>query len=238
MMLHRKTRFQQITMRKHGTFIVCAFILMLLVPVSSPKASGAPGSGTSSTAKDLLKKANYYYSVDDITDRASDTYRELLTKYPKSPEAEQAQFYLGLYFHKKFYCLRSKGGKVDAWSVFNEAERALNTYNKNYSSKGTGAYLADSYFVLAMIYLQRGSDTNRQQAASYLDSMATAASRDRSVFIQDIVWTPNAKANLNVMCDARKLASAGLASMKRFNSFDQLVDDLRNWCRTNCGAQR
>ena len=234
MMLPRKTKFQQITMHKHWMFI-CAFILMLLAPVSSPKASGA---GTSSSAKDLLKKANYYYSVDDITDRASDTYRELLTKYPKSPEAEQAQFYLGLYFHKKFYCLRYQGGKVDAWSVFNEAERALNTYLKNYSSKGTKAYLADSNFVLAIIYLQRGSDANKQQAVSYLNSVATAASRDPKVFIQDIVWTPNAKANLNVVCDGRKLSDAGLGSMKRNSNFEQLVDDLRNWCRKNCSSQK
>lgn len=219
----------------------CLFSLLVLTmvfPASSlGNAYGASAPSALSSAKDLLKKANYYYSVDDITDRAADTYRELLAKYPKSREAEQAQFYLGLYFHKKFYCLRYKGGKVDAWSAFNEAERALNTYVKNYSSRGTRAYLTDSYFVLALIYLQRGSDTNKQQAASYLNSMATAASRDSRVFIQDIVWTPNTRANLNVACDAKKLAAAGLGSMKRFKSFDQLVDDLRNWCRTNCGAQ-
>jgi len=220
------------SLTKKVSVVLCLVIILLCPP---PQFKTVHGATSSQTAKQLLSQASYYYSIDDISDRASDLYRQILAKYPNSLEAEQAQFYLGLYFHKKFYCLRNRS-KIDNWSAFNNAEEALNAYIKKYSSRGTKSYLADAYFTLAIIYLQRGGDTNRKRAIDYLNKMNVAASKDSRVYVEYIVWTPNPKENINAYCDTRKLAAVSLAPLgsSNYSDFDSLLYDLRKWGRSYC----
>jgi tetratricopeptide (TPR) repeat protein len=191
------------------------------------------GTPVATASQQLLNQASYYYSVDDTSDRAADLYRQVVAKYPNSPEAEQAQFYLGLYFHKKFYCLRSRN-RIDDWSAFNSAEEALNKYIKDYSYRGAKAYLADAYFTLALIYLQRGDASNRQTAINYLNTMVRdAAAKDSQVYVDSIVWTPDTNESIKFNYKTIQLAAALQEAIGHSNDFDRLRVELRNWCRKN-----
>src|ERR1044071_538944 len=69
------------------------------------------------TAVQLLKEGTSYQSADDTSDRAAISYRLVIQKYPSSPEAEQAQYFLGTYYEKKFFLLEGKSKEQD-WSSF------------------------------------------------------------------------------------------------------------------------
>jgi tetratricopeptide (TPR) repeat protein len=202
-------------------FVVLCLVVTLLCPL--PRFGTAMGTPVATASQQLLNQASYYYSVDDTSDRAADLYRQVVARYPTSPEAEQAQYYLGLYFHKKFYCLRIRN-RIDDWSAFNSAEEALNGYIR----RGSKAYLADTYFTLALIYLQRG---NSAKASEYLSSMKNAAAKDPQVYVQSIVWTPNTKENINANCNTSELAAYSQTVIG--HSFGSLVNELRNWCGQN-----
>jgi hypothetical protein len=185
------------------------------------------------TAAQLLREGNSYQSADDTSDRAAIVYRLLIQQYPKSIQAEQAQFYLGTYYQKKFYILEYRN-RIEDWSSFNQAEDALWGYVAKYSSKGTKFYLADTYHTLAMIKLRRGGDTYRADAKMLLKKMSDAADKDPRVYMYKVVWTPRKDDITKGYCDTRALAAANLDAIDRIYFFNDIVFDLRNWCRNNC----
>lgn len=207
-----------------------SLILLLSFSFSDLKGQSKKSTSRSGGAAQLLKQGTYYQSIDDISDRAADSYRLVILKYPGSAEAEQAQFYLASYYQKKFFILE-KTSHVEDWSAFNEAEAALHRYIEKYPSKGKGSYLADAYHTLAIIALRRG-DTGL--ATQHLNKMSKAATRDPKVFIYKVVWSRDPSAVVNVNCTTKALATGTLESMRSSLSFDQLVGGLRTWCRSHC----
>src|ERR1700704_5366933 len=97
------------------------------------------------TAVQLLNEGSAYQSADDTNDRAAIAYRLVIQRYPRTAQAEQAQYFLGTYYEKKFFLLEGQS-KVEDWSSFNEAEQALYGYVGTYKLRGTKSYLADSYY--------------------------------------------------------------------------------------------
>lgn len=214
----------------HGFPIFKARVLptILLVVVSFNGTALLAHQSAAQSAKQLLDQATYYHSIDDTTERAADLYRLVQTRYPHTLEAELATYYLGLYYQKKFYVLMNTS-RVANWTAFNQAEAALQTYIKIYSNSGRKGYLADAYHTLAIIALQRG---NRQAAESYLREMVSAASKDGTVYVSNIVWSPDKKALVNRTCDTRSLAAQTLKLSNLY--FDQAIGELRSWAESAC----
>jgi outer membrane protein assembly factor BamD (BamD/ComL family) len=184
-----------------------------------------------STAAKLLSEGTYYQSGDDTSDRAADSYRQLILRYPKSTQAEQAQFYLGTYYENKFFILEHKY-KTQDWSSFNQAEDALHTYVAKYPR---GSYSADAYFALAMISLRRGYNHNkyRADAISSLNKMS-AQKADSNVYIYRVVWTPYSEDVVKLTCYKNSLAAYEQILINRNSTFDAFTIALTLWCRNNC----
>lgn len=183
-----------------------------------------------SQAAKLLSEGTYYQSSDDTSDRAADLYRQLILKYPTSPQAEEAQFYLGTYYQNKFFILQNKY-KVQDWSSFNQAEDALNTYIKKYPN---GSYSADSYYVLALISLRRGySNKYRDNAISLLNKMS-GQKADGFVYIFRVVWTPDSDDVLKRNCPKKLLALYEKLLINQNSTFDNFTIALRGWTKASC----
>ena len=114
MMLATKTPGQLFSQRNQRLFTVVTLISLVLAPVS-PGCVGfaAAGADVASSAKDLLKKGDYYYSIDDTTDRAAELYKQLIARYPTSLEAEQAQITRA--FSKKFIACSMPAEAKSGW---------------------------------------------------------------------------------------------------------------------------
>ena len=80
--------------------------------------------GKTPSAAQLLKQGSSYQAADDTSDRAADIYRQLIRLFPKSLEAEAAQFFLGTYYHRKFFILEQRNRTQD-WESLNRAEEEL-----------------------------------------------------------------------------------------------------------------
>jgi tetratricopeptide (TPR) repeat protein len=211
-------------MRTHKSVIAAlAGALLLTFRVFQPPVAAQ-------SAAQLLKEGRYYQGSDDTTDRAADRYRSIINKYPNSPQAEEAQFYLGTYYQKKFYILEHTE-LVQDWSSFNQAEEALNEYVRRYSVKGAKFYLADAYHTLAVIAIRRG-DT--KTALYQLQQMLQASSKDPLVHIYKMVWSPSSEDVVKSVCHSKNLASATLEVAGGDMPFSERIRRLRDWCRSNC----
>ena len=179
------------------------------------------------TPEQLLRQGSRYQASDDTSDRAPELYRELITKHPKSAEAESAQFFLGSYYQRKFFILEGRN-QVQDWGSFNMAEEALYTYLDRYPR---GVYLADSYHTLALIALRRNY---RDKAISLWTRMKEVADKDKKVYIFRLTWSTNPDDVIKGYCDTKALAEASLAVMDQKSSFADKVNSLTNWARANC----
>ena len=204
--------------------LVCLATLMIILVASDAR------SQSRSSASQLLSEGTYYQSGDDTSDRAADLYRQLILKYPKSTQAEQAQFYLGTYYQNKFFILEHKHRSQD-WSSFNQAENALKTYIAKFPR---GSYLADAYYALALISLRRGySNKYRDNAISRLKEMSGQRA-DGQVYLHKVVWSPHSDDVLKRTCEKNSLAANELILINRISTFDGFMVALKEWCRNNC----
>jgi hypothetical protein len=179
------------------------------------------------TAVQLLNEGIAYQNADDTNDRAAIAYRLVIQQYPRSLQAEQAQYFLGTYYEKKFFLLQ---GKLEDWSSFNEAEKALYGYVGKYKNTGTKSYLADSYFNLAIIALRRGY---RDSAGKFLALMRDSARKDSKVYVSKVV-PRRSDETIKKYCDTKSLAAATLNALNNSSSFEGTIKDLTGWCQTNC----
>lgn len=187
----------------------------------------AKGQGT---AAQLLKEGSSYQSADDLSDRAAIAYRTVIQRYPRSPQAEQAQFYLGTYYQNKFFILEHQY-KTQDWSSFNQAEDALHTYVEKYPK---GSYLADAYYALAMISLRRGYNNKyRDDAMSWLNKMSGQRA-DGEVSMYKVVWSPHPDDIIKRTCEKNSLAAGETILINRNSTFENFTIALTEWCRNNC----
>lgn len=191
-------------------------------------ASSIVGNGQD-TAVHLLNEGIAYQNADDTNDRAAIAYRLVIQKYPRSLQAEQAQYFLGTYYEKKFFILQGQS-KLEDWSSFNESEKALYGYVGKYKTMGTKSYLADSYFRLAIIALRRGY---RSSAKTLLAQMNDSARQDSKVYVSKVA-PRRSDETIKKYCDTKSLAAAAMNALNNSSSFDGAIDNLTGWCRTNC----
>src|SRR6185295_8272664 len=59
-------------------------------------------------AEQLLREGSRFQAVDDTTDRAAELYQQVMRSYPKSTEAEAAQYFVGGYYSKKFFIIEKR----------------------------------------------------------------------------------------------------------------------------------
>lgn len=202
--------------------VTIGFAIVLL----SGSAIGVRGQAS---AVQLLKEGSAYQSADDTNDRAASAYHLVIQKYPSSTQAEQAQYFLGTYYEKKFFLLEGQS-KLEDWSAFNEAEQALYGYVGMYTSRGTKSYLADSYYALAIIALRRGY---RDAASKLLTKMSNSARQDSQVYLSKVVPRRSDEV-IKKYCDTKSLAAAALDAINNSSSFDATINNLTGWCRRNC----
>lgn len=220
-MLKKRTYSNQAM--KSLAFVCLATLLIMLV-------TWDVRSQERSSAAKLLSEGTYYQSGDDTSDRAADSYRQLILRYPDSTQAEQAQFYLGIYYQNKFFILEHRY-KTQDWSSFNQAEDALHTYVGKYPR---GSYLADAYYALAMISLRRGySNKYRADAKSWLNKMSGQRA-DGKVYLYKVVWSPHSDDVIKLTCEKNSLAANELILINRISTFEGFTIALKEWCRNNC----
>jgi hypothetical protein len=203
--------------------LIClaACLISQLTTVTRPQESGAAR---------LLNEGTYYQSGDDISDRAADSYRQLILKYPKTTQAEQAQFFLGTYYQNKFFIVEYRQKRQD-WSSFNQAEDALRTYITKYPR---GSYLADAYYSLALISLRRGYNNQYRQDAKSLLDMMSKQGVDGQIYVYKVVWSPYPEDVVKLTCQKNSLAAGELTLINRISTFEGFRTASGEWCRNNC----
>jgi hypothetical protein len=185
-------------------------------------------------ADELLKKGYFYYNNDDITDKAATQFRAVMAKYPKSDEAETAQYYLGSYFQRKYYVELTKYRRTDP-NALKSAKDAYRAYTNKYYKSGNHQWLADAFFNLALVFLQQGDAKN---AGYELNKMGGAASLDGSVYIYQVIYSQNKDDVLNSEFRTKALADYASSIVGNSNqSFAQKVAAIKQWCR-NQGAKQ
>lgn len=175
----------------------------------------------------LLKEGSRYQAIDDTSDRAAELYQQIIKSYPRSPEAEAAQFFLGSYYSRKFFIIE-KRSNVQDWGSMNRAEQELYAYITKY---GHGFYLADAYHTLALIALRRDY---RENARVLWTRTRDAAARDQKVYILRVTWSPYNDDVIKGYCDTVALSGFSLDLLNKKASFNQAVSELTNWARNNC----
>ena len=205
----------------------CSLLFRLALTVCFVGALTTTAFGKTPTAAQLLKQGSSYQAADDTTDRAADIYRQLIRLFPRSVEAEAAQFFLGTYYERKFFILEQRN-KTEDWDALNQAEQELYKYKGKYPK---GSYLADTYHILAIIALRRGYS---KTAVSWLQTMKQAAAADKKVYIFRMTWSPNTNDVVKRYCDTRALADANLEPIKKEYWFSGVMNEVTNWARRNC----
>ncbi len=193
--------------------------ILLIISIADRAACQKP--------EQLLREASRYQAIDDTSDRATEMYQQLIKQYPNSAEAESAQYFSGAYYSRKFFIIE-KRNNVQDWGSMNRAEQELYAYIGKYQR---GFYLADSYNTLAIIALRRGY---RDSARSLWTKMKETAGQDRKVYVYRVTWSSSNDDVIKGYCDTAALAAVSLDLMGRKMSFDQVVNELTNWARSNC----
>jgi len=209
---------------KQAQYVVVALSLFVLI--------GWANCANAQPARELLDEGMYYHGLNDTSDRAAERYQMTMKISPRSQQAEEAQYYLGTYFHKKFYLLEERYGVQD-WSTFNRAEEAYFEYISKYNARGFHLYLSDAHYALAMVALRRGSDENAQK---YLRALHKTSLKDKEVDLFYGLLPSDSRDVKNAVCDSRSLAAATLEIISKERSFPGRTNMLTQWYRSNCKA--
>ena len=201
--------------------------MVLLLPPGSLAQS--PVAQTDQTAQIKLDLALHHYDTDDLDKRAEDLLKQLLIRrYDGTPQSETAQYYLGAYYQRRFYLCSVKQGDPD-WSALKQGRDEYRKYTDKYYNAGTHKWLNDSFFNLAMVYLQLGEPWN---AVNELEKMKKAAEIDPVVYIYQIVWSSQSYDVIDSSLPADKLADYALKVIKENGQdFGRAVVLIQKWCQ-------
>ena len=143
--------------------------------------ANAPVASTTTFQKGLFLLNN-----DDITDGAAESFKKVTASEGK--RAEDAQYYLGLYFQRKYYITKSRT-QVGDWASLYYSEKELRGYIAKYGTEGTGKWLADAWFALVLIDIERNDPIKLKRDRAGLRS---AEGRDGEVYVYEVVWSRRA----------------------------------------------
>lgn len=226
----------------HSSWWMVCLLLLISLPVLglSVVAQRRPTRVVQTTdPKAILAKADLYFKNNDITDRAAVEYRTVRDRFPRTREAATAQYSLGSYYHRKFYIQREKKLKED-YGVLVEAQGQYEDYVNRYAWQSNTEWLADAYFNLALIFLQRREN---KRAEEYLGKMYGAAPYDRSTYVYQVIWSPNSSDTIDSNLDSKQLAeyangliysdaySAEQSGKPSGGTFEAIVEKIKRWCK-------
>jgi hypothetical protein len=215
---------------------LCRVCLLALVALLQPANSFALSESShfdqaaqKSSAQSMLELALFHYNSDDLSDKAEQSLKRLLTKeYYGTQESETAQYYLAAYYQRRFYLYREKRGSQD-WNSLQQAAAEYRRYTDNYYRTGTHTWLNDSFFNLAMVNFQLGQAEN---ATNELSKMGEAAGRDDTVYIYQVVWSSQSQDVIDSPIPAAKLAEyTKKVFTENPGSFDKAVWLIKKWCQ-------
>ena len=98
-------------------------------------------------------------------------------------------------------------------------------------------WLADAYFNLALIFLQRGDN---KRAEEFLGKMYGAAPYDRTTHVYQVIWSPNTKDIIDSSFDSKQLAEYANSLIYSYayaqqrvpgRPFDSIVEKIKGWCK-------
>jgi hypothetical protein len=216
-------RFRQICMIAGMVLLLPAGIL------AQSKKPQAAQMADNTSPQGTLDLAMYYYNNDDLEDDAKELFKRLLTpRYKNTPQSETAQYYLAAYYQRRFYLCREKRGDPD-WSALRDAVVQYRKYTDNYYGGEKHKWLNESFFNLAMVYLQLGEPWN---AVNELSKMRKAAEIDPAVYIYQIVWSSQSQDVIDSDLPAAQLADyAKKVVQENGNNFDKAVLLIQKWCQ-------
>ncbi len=159
-------------------------------------------------------------------------------KFPNTPEAATAQYNLGSYYHRKFYIQREKKLKEE-YVLLVEAQGQYEDYVSRYAWKTKSPdWLADAYFNLALVFLQRGDN---KKAEEFLGKMYGAAPYDRTTQVYQVIWSPNTKDIIDSNFDSKQLAeyansciysyAYSVQQVQAGPPFDTIIEKIKLWCK-------
>ena len=204
-----------------GPFLLACFLLA---------TAGQARAQTCATADQCLSLGLFYYNNDDISDKARQQFKLVMTKYPRSTkQVETAQYYLASYYQRKYYIQVQRLRKRDS-ALLESAAAEYRNYTDRYYKSGSSEWLADAFFNLALVYLQMGETTS---AYNELSKMRDASWRDGSVYVYEVVWSLRPEDVVNGNLSTVSLANFALGVLKDNDAFDQTVLLIKGWCQGN-----
>ena len=215
----------------------CSLFIFAAPAASAQKSKGSISMQSQSqpqSAEQILKLGFFYYNNDDITDKAAEQFRAVIAKYPKSNEAETAQYYLGSYYQRKYYVQMEKYRKQDARAL-ESAKKEYRAYTDRYYKAGSRQWLSDAFFNLALVYLQAGDARN---AGYELSKIGGASGLDNAIYIYQVVYSQSYDDVVDSSCNSKRLADYTSSLIKDSRqSFKQTTAAISDWCRRESGKK-
>lgn len=208
-------------------------VIALLAPAASqaqennarPYAQkGSPGS-----PQGLLDLALYYYNNDDLTGKAEESFRRLLTTSNEhTAEYETGQYYLAAYYQRKFY-LQSTKRKDPDWNSLKQAAIEYRKYTDRFYKEGKHTWLSDSFFNLAIVNLQLGENW---KASEELSKMKSASQVDPTVYIYQVVWSSQSQSVIDAYVPTTRLADYTMSVIGgKDYYFERAMLLIQKWCQ-------
>lgn len=224
-----------------GTSFTVIAMALLIGSISSPAAarqSQRQSTKSSSAATQLLSRGLFYYNNND--DNAARQFQQVIKQYPSSQEGEDAQYYLGSYYQRKYFVKRKSKSPDprELRDILINAEAAFQKYISRFTNNGSRKWLSDAEFNLSLVYLLEG---DQKRALLQLDDMLDKSSRDQSVYIYQVDWPLSRKDVIDSNFDAKQLAqfTRSLPSVNALSQsgVDQIIADIKKWCQSQKGLK-
>ena len=186
-----------------------------------------------STVQQMLKKGIFYYEQNDTSDIAAKYFKQVIASYPTSNEAEDAQYYLGSYYQRKYYITKEKWRK-DVPSSLYSAESAYKEYINKYTRKGTQRWLSDARFYISLIYMQLRNFASAADELKRITLFETA--QDPLIYVYQLAWSPDQQEVIDNEFNAKELAEYAWSKVVLYGSsgeIDRVIASLKRWCQSH-----
>jgi tetratricopeptide (TPR) repeat protein len=227
MLINKRRKFFYIII---GIFGLVFFINSTTLPplVNAQRKGGKQKAATAGgSPEELFSRGVFYLDNNDVTDKAAAEFGLLMRKYPKSQEAQKAQFFLGSYYQRKYNILSKRRQDSADLEHLYKAEKAYQAYIDKYPNDGPCECLADAYFNLALVHMQSGYSG---KAGGLFNKLKEIHRVDSRVYIYQVVWSSSSKDIIDSHFDTRRLGEyAYTINVRDFDDFTAL---LKTWCRS------
>lgn len=232
----RNHPFAGISVRFVRTTILC--MVVLSVQSTLPYCYGqSKKDRDQANYKNVFARAKALYDNDEIgKDEAAKLFSQVIEHSPFAQDREDARFYLADYWHRRYYIssVTDLGqNSADLLSAYSKYEDYIHHQDIHHHKRGR--WYSDARFEKALILLKRG---NVKQALDQLSLITKYSNQDPTIFIRQIIWSPNSIDQINSSFDSRQLAAYALSVIRKYqfakqsDVFDKVVAELTVWCKS------